>query len=51
MIIYVIPEAAEDYSEVQDYLETIRWDYVAVPGIAESEVTSFATWIKAPKGY
>jgi hypothetical protein len=47
VIVYVIPKDAEDYSEVQNYLETIRWDYVAVPEIKDTEVNSFATWIKA----
>lgn len=47
VIVYVIPEDTEDYSEVQNYLETIRWDYVAVPEIEDLETNSFATWIKA----
>lgn len=47
VIVYVIPESAEDYSEAQNYLETIRWDYVAVPQIKDTDVMSFATWVKA----
>lgn len=40
-------EGDVDYTEAQNYLETIRWDYVAVPGIQASATNDFATWIKA----
>lgn len=46
IIAYVLPEDAEDYTEAQNYFETVRWDYVAVPAIAEGEVMSFAAWVK-----
>ena len=50
VIACVIPRALEggaDYTEIQNYLETIRWDYVVIPEIADEKVTSFSTWIKA----
>ncbi|AZV57926.1 phage tail sheath subtilisin-like domain-containing protein [Clostridium sp. AWRP] len=37
---------AVDYAEAQHYLETIKWDYIAVPEIDDSAVTNFASWIK-----
>lgn len=40
-------EGGADYTEAQNYLETIRWDYVTVPGIQASATNDFATWIKA----
>lgn len=51
VIVCVIPKESEgaevDYSEVQNYLETIRWDYVVIPEIADEKTVSFASWIKA----
>lgn len=51
LIVYMIPKPGEqetaDYTEAQDYLETIRWDYVAVPQIDDARTNAFATWIKA----
>ncbi|MGB9813529.1 MAG: phage tail sheath subtilisin-like domain-containing protein [Thermovenabulum sp.] len=46
VIVYVLPNTATDYTEAQNYLETVKWDYVAVPGIQAAETTAFATWIK-----
>ena len=50
VIAYIIPKGTEldpaDYTEAQTYLETIKWDYVAVPGIADVDTTAFATWVK-----
>lgn len=40
-------EKPVDYAETQNYLETVRWDYVAVPEIEDNKTTSFATWTKA----
>jgi hypothetical protein len=40
------PLPAADYSDAQHYLETIIWDYIAVPEIADDATTNFATWIK-----
>lgn len=46
VIAYVIATEATDYTAAQDYLETIKWDYLAVPEILEAETTTTATWIK-----
>lgn len=46
VIAYVLPTNSTDYSAAQTYLETVKWDYVAVPGIASVDTTAFATWIK-----
>jgi hypothetical protein len=50
VIAYIIPENAEgasaDYTEAQNYLETIIWDYLAVPQIKSSDVMAMATWVK-----
>jgi hypothetical protein len=47
VIAYIEDTTATDYTAAQTYLETAKWDYVAVPEIADSEVTTFATWIKS----
>lgn len=47
VIVYVEAVAAVDYSLSQKYLETIKWDYLAVPCILATEVTAMATWIKS----
>lgn len=47
VIVYVQPADSLDYAEAQEYLETIRWDYVAVPGITTAETQAFATWVKS----
>ena len=46
VIAYVQATTAVDYADAQHYLETIQFDYVAVPGIADADVTTFGTWIK-----
>ena len=35
-----------DYTAAQNHLETVRFDYVAIPQIADAQVDGFATWIK-----
>ena len=47
IIVYVLPEESTDYTEAQEYLESVRFDYVVVPEIDSSEANSFASWIKA----
>lgn len=44
--IYVQPSASTDYTEAEGYLETVKWDYLAVVGIASGDVAGIATWIK-----
>lgn len=47
VIAYVIAPDATDYTAAQTYLETIKWDYIAMPAIIQTEVTAFASWIKS----
>lgn len=46
IIVYVEPVDAVDYSAAQTYLETIKWDYLVVPGIIPIDATTMSTWIK-----
>lgn len=43
---YVQPVTATDYTEAMSYLETRKFDYLAVPGIEANAVTDIATWVK-----
>lgn len=47
VIACIIPQESLDYAEAQHRLETIKWDYVAIPSISESETMDFASWIKS----
>ncbi|RTE05490.1 phage tail sheath subtilisin-like domain-containing protein [Paenibacillus whitsoniae] len=42
----VLPTDAEDYTDAQNYLETILWNVLAVPGIVTADVAGMATWVK-----
>ncbi|WP_438445906.1 phage tail sheath subtilisin-like domain-containing protein [Gorillibacterium sp. sgz5001074] len=42
----VLPSAAANYTAAQDYLETIKWNVLAIPGIATADVAGMATWVK-----
>ncbi|RAU93208.1 phage tail sheath C-terminal domain-containing protein [Paenibacillus sp. YN15] len=42
----VIPAGAADYAAAQEYLETIRWNVLAVPGIAAADAASMGVWAK-----
>jgi hypothetical protein len=47
VIIYTLPEDAEDYKEAFKYFATQKVNYlVGAPDISETEATAFATWIK-----
>ncbi|MDP4147719.1 MAG: phage tail sheath subtilisin-like domain-containing protein [Bacillota bacterium] len=46
VIAYVLGTDATDYTAAQNYFETVKWDYIAVPDIKNEEVTAFAAWIK-----
>ena len=50
VIAYVVSKGTElepaDYTEAQNYLETILWNYLAIPQIKDTDVLSMATWIK-----
>lgn len=47
MKLIVIPEAAANYTAALNYLETIKFNVVAVPGIATSDVSVVASAIKS----
>lgn len=47
VVAVVIPEEQESYNDVMNYLEAIRWDYLAIPEIEQKDVSTFATWIKS----
>ncbi|QAT40836.1 phage tail sheath C-terminal domain-containing protein [Clostridium sp. JN-9] len=47
VIAYIVPVDTTDYTIAQHYLETIKWNYLAFPEIADADVTAFATWIKS----
>lgn len=47
VIVYVEPEAATDYTAAMTYLETVKFDYGAIPGINPTDAALVATWIKA----
>lgn len=47
VILVVIPEEAANYNDAMNYLETIRWDYLAIPEIQTGDVTKIASWVKS----
>ncbi len=47
VIVVVVPDEDTNYSEVMKHLETLRWDYLAIPEIEQHEVMTIATWIKS----
>ena len=46
LIVYVEPLAATDYTESMTYLETVKWDYGAIPAIISADALLVATWLK-----
>lgn len=46
VIVVVMPEEEANYNEAMNNLETLRWDYLAIPEIEGQEVTTIATWIR-----
>jgi len=43
----VLPEAATGYSDALNYLETIKFNLMAVPGIETSDTANVASWVKS----
>lgn len=43
----VIPSTATDYNEALNYLETIKFNVLAIPGISDTDATTVATWVKS----
>ena len=46
VIAYTIGSEA-DYTEALNYLETVRWDYLAIPGIEPEDTLEIASWVKS----
>ncbi|MDI9412786.1 MAG: phage tail sheath C-terminal domain-containing protein [Bacillota bacterium] len=46
VIAYMIG-SEDDYTDAMNYLETVRWDYLAIPGIEPEETLEVSNWIKA----
>lgn len=40
----VLPDAAATYTDALDYLETIKFNILAIPGIAAEDTAAVATW-------
>ena len=38
---------ASDYTDVEELLESFRWDYLTIPEIQAGECTAVATWLKS----
>lgn len=47
VLVAAIDDAAANYNAALDELETRKWDYLAIPGIAAGDTAAIATWIKA----
>lgn len=43
VIAVVMPQEDENYTNVMNYLEAIKWDYLAIPELAQSDVNTWAT--------
>ena len=46
VIVVVVPEEETNCNEVMKHLETLKWDYLAIPEIEQYEVITIATWAK-----
>lgn len=46
----VISSAAIDYTVALNYLETLRFNVMAIPGIESEDVSVISTWVKAQRG-
>lgn len=42
----VLPEEATSYAAAQEYLETMVWNVLAVPGIGAADASAMGTWAK-----
>ncbi len=49
VLIFVEDTTATDYTEAQTALETVKWNYLAVPGITAVDAANMATWVKGLK--
>ncbi len=46
VIVLIIPEESENYTEALTLLETTKFDYLVVPFITNEDAVKIATWIK-----
>lgn len=46
VVVYVLASDAVDYTDALNYLESVKFDYLAVPSLVEGEEEKIATWIK-----
>lgn len=47
VVVLAISDASEDYTDALNKLETVRFDYLAIPGIESAKSQTVATWVKA----
>lgn len=47
VLAYIEPTVAADYTEAMNKLETVKWDYLAIPEIISADATTIATWVKS----
>lgn len=43
----VLPATEVDYNDALNYLETIKFNVMAIPGIVDADATTVATWVKS----
>jgi hypothetical protein len=46
VVAFFLPAGVAGYTAAMNYLETIKWDYLAIPEISGEDVITLATWIK-----
>lgn len=46
VIVYVLSEESKDLKDAKNYLETMIWDYLAIPDIEENQLEDIGSWIK-----
>jgi len=43
----IIPSTATNYNDALNYLETIKFNVLAIPGISDADAATVATWVKS----
>jgi hypothetical protein len=46
ILAYILPLSSTTYTEATNYLQGIKWDYLAVPSIDDKDKEEIAIWIK-----
>lgn len=49
IVVLSLPSAAANYSSALNQLETRKFDYLAVPGIASADTAAIASWVKTQR--